>query len=83
MRSPLYYKKHKCGQIMSSHRRRDTEWTRTPDLYYYDKRMYHSQSVFYIEHTCPACDTYEREPTDSEWRSEGKELDLGTYGGIE
>ena len=83
MRSPLYYKKHGCGQIMTSHRRRgpygfmgnpttgEFGWVNEDG----DKR--------HIEHHCPVCDITQLEPTDSEWRSEGKELDLGTYGGIE
>ena len=72
MRSPLYYKKHECGQIMTSHRRRDTYW-RNPS-----GKWANSESTFYIEHYCPACDIWINESTDSEWRPEGDELNLGT-----
>jgi len=74
MRSPLYYKKHRCGQIMSSHRRRDT-WFHTPQR---NNKWSTSESSFYIEHYCPACDIEIIESTDSEWRPEGDELNLGT-----
>jgi hypothetical protein len=77
MRSPLYYKKCGCGQIMTSHRRRGYEWSSVrSDAYYIGPK-------YYIEHYCPACDKTSEEPTDSEWRPKGKELDLGTYGGNE
>jgi len=74
MRSPLYYKEHDCGQIMTSNRRRDTYWYGRNGVRY-DR----SESTFYIQHHCPKCDIWIDEATDSEWRPEGESLDLGTH----
>jgi len=83
MRSPLYYKKHGCGQIMSSHRRTETTWyisQRGNPYTVIDEHGYEHRGKTnrWIEHYCPACDIVINESTDSEWRPEGDELDLGT-----
>ncbi len=77
MRSPLYYKKCGCGQIMTSNRRRSINWSSSRT------NAYQTDTTFYIEHYCPACDKWNDEVTDSEWRPEGEELCLGTCGCIE
>ncbi len=73
---------------MSSHRRTET-------IQYISQRgnpykiidehgyAHSSETNRWIEHFCPSCDIEVRETTDSEWRPKGKELDLGTSGGIE
>ena len=77
MRSPLYYKKCQCGQIMTSHRRRGFYgWTGNPTT----GRCYwvnEDGENRYIEHHCPVCKITEEEKTDKEWRPFGDKLKLG------
>tara|TARA_R100001463_G_scaffold132925_1_gene193932 strand:- start:338 stop:592 length:255 start_codon:yes stop_codon:yes gene_type:complete len=78
MRSPLYYKKHGCGQIMSSHRRTNTSWYMSSRGNPYRINGKSGETTRWIEHYCPSCDIVINEVTDSEWRPEGDKLDLGT-----
>jgi len=77
MRSPLYYKKCQCGQIMTSHRRRGFYgWTGNPTTGGCHWVSEDGENR-YIEHYCPVCEITEGEKTDREWRPFGDKLKLG------
>ena len=77
MRSPLYYKKCECNQIMTSRRRRGYYgWTGNPSTggcHWVTEDM----DDRHIEHYCPQCKITTHEKTDCEWRPFGDELELG------